>query len=248
MELKLGFLANENNLQVLTLDTENCELTNEKADYAQMPKFNLNMLVYNEELSHISEKLTEQNKFFPVATFEQIGHTAAPESLEFGGLLELYHSVADRWVIKNNLNSIKNMTQVCTYMKGLWSKDRHAFFEELWYLIKTNTKCSELTIVFHDVQGEEDKESLCYSQVKGTKVPNIQPGTQIEETLMKEYTNDFNGSFNITDYNAQKGQLVACAKIDISPILIMARIEEFTPLQDALIGGVFNGLQKSATV
>ncbi|MAZ47603.1 MAG: hypothetical protein CME65_03520 [Halobacteriovoraceae bacterium] len=245
MELKLGFLAQENSLQVLTLNTESHEVTNERADLTQMAKFNLNMLVYSDELEQVSEKITSQNKFFPVTTFNQIGNTQAPESLDFGRLVEMYHSIADRWVIKNNLNSITNMVQLSKYLTGLWSKDRHGFFEELWYLIKTNTKCSELTIVFHDVQGEEDKESLCYSQVKGAKVPNIQPGTQIEETLMKEYTNDFTGAFNVTEFNAQKGQLVACAKIDISPILIMARMEEFTPLQDALISGIFNGLQKS---
>lgn len=245
MELKLGFLAQENSLQILTLNTESHEVTNERSDLNQMAKFNLNMLVYNDELEQVPDRITDQNKFFPVTTFEQIGNTQSPESLDFGGLIELYNSVADRWVIKNNLNSISNMSQVTKYMHGLWTKDRHAFFEELWYLIKTNTKCSELTIVFHDVKGEEDKESLCYSQAKGTKVPNIQPGTQIEETLMKEYTNDFSGSFNLTEFNAQKGQLVACAKIDISPILIMARMEEFTPLQNALILGFFNGLQKS---
>lgn len=245
MELKLGFLAQENSLQVLTLNTESHEVTKERTDLAQMSKFNLNMLVYSDELEQVPEKITSQNKFFPVTTFNQIGNAQAPESLDFGGLVEMYHSVADRWVIKNNLNSITNMIQLAKYLIDLWSKDRHGFFEELWYLLKTNTKCSELTIVFHDVQGEEDKESLCYSQVKGTKVPNIQPGTQIEESLMKEYTNDFNGAFNVTEFNTHKGQLVACAKIDISPILIMARVEEFTPLQGAIISGLFNGLQKN---
>ncbi len=242
MEIRLGFLANENLLQIMTLDTESHELTREKADLAQLPKFELNMLVYNQELTHLDQKIGEQNKFLPVTTFDQLATQTSPEELEYDGLLNLYHSVADRWVIRNNLNTIENMVAVTTYLKGLWAKDRHSFFEELWYLFKTNCKCSELNIIFHDLQ--ENQEALCYSQVKGTKLPNIQPGTSAEEALMKDYTNDFNQVFNITEYSAEKRQLVACAKIDLSPILFMARVDQFTALQEALIHGVLKGLQK----
>jgi hypothetical protein len=252
MELKLGFLNAEHNLQIHTLDTLTRDHSNEKMDLNQINSCELNLLVYNQELQ--DKRITEQSKYLPITTFDQlerIGTQTAPQ--DYQGLVDLYHTVSDRWVIKNNLSSIENLVPLTQYLKELWTNNRYSFFEELWYLLKTNTKCSELTLVFHDLKQpateEQDKEikpELTYSSIKGKKLPNLQPGSDIEVALMENYAQDFNAAFNLTEYSDEKMQLVACARIDLSPVLIMARLTQLTALQQALINGLFKGLQKTS--
>ena len=88
-----------------------------------------------------------------------------------------------------------------------------------------------------------EKPVLCQSFVQGEKVPQIFEGTDAEEKLMKEYKNEFNEGFNITEYNSDSGQLVFCANIEKSPILVMAELSSLNQLQRSILAGYFNGLQ-----
>lgn len=247
MEIKLGFIPTENQLDIMTLDTTNQEMTSERIDTTLLNNVDLNLIVFNHELN---SQLDTHKKFVPMATFEQLESLGQnSEDRNFDNMLEIYNTIANSWVLKNNLNTIENMVSTTRYLRGLLISDRNSFFEELWYLIKTNLNCSELSLIFHDLKQEVNKEkevkpSLCHSVVKGKRVPNLQAGTNIEESLMKNYEADFSAPLNITDYSREKQQLVACAKIDLSPILIMARISEMSALQESILQGLFKGLQK----
>ena len=66
-----------------------------------------------------------------------------------------------------------------------------------------------------------------------------------QKALMAEYESEFSEIFNITEYNAEKGHLVACIKIDLSPILLMGKLPAFNQLQQSILIALFTGLQES---
>ena len=64
----------------------------------------------------------------------------------------------------------------------------------------------------------------------------------MDEAVLKHYEKDFGNIFEITDYNKDKGQLVICATIKKSPVLIMANIYQLTRLQKSVLISLFQGL------
>jgi hypothetical protein len=60
---------------------------------------------------------------------------------------------------------------------------------------------------------------------------------------MEAYRTDFNEDFTITEFDAEKSQFVATAKINNSPLIIMAKLSTFTALQNNLFKGLIKGLQ-----
>lgn len=250
MQLKLGFIPADNQLKVMTLDFVNQQLSQENLETNQLKQVELNLLVHRETYPAQAESLS---KYYPTTTYEQLEKIGKDSNLiEFDNLANIYQTVSSRWMMKNNLDSIENMVPTSSYLKNLWLSDRNQFFEELWYYIKTNLNCSELSLVFHDLKPsqakDEEKEvkpELCYSVVKGNNLPNLQPASNIEETLMKNYQKDFISNCHITEYSFEKRQLVITAQIDLSPILMFARLPELTPLHQSLLQGLFKGLQKS---
>ena len=70
----------------------------------------------------------------------------------------------------------------------LLTNDRNAFFEELWFILKTNLATHELNIIFHDLKEPTEKQKekgaksqLCYSFVSGKKTPQIFDGKEKED-------------------------------------------------------------------
>ena len=60
---------------------------------------------------------------------------------------------------------------------------------------------------------------------------------------MHSYVENFHDVFEVTEFNSMKGQFVATAQIERSPILLMARTVQLNQLQRTLMMSVFNGLQ-----
>jgi uncharacterized membrane protein len=118
--------------------------------------------------------------------------------------------------------------------------------------MKRNLGTTELSIIFNDVVSSEEKDEnnekkerpkLTQAILSGTKKGNFSQGTHKEKELMQSYVEKFHDVFEVTEFNSVKGQFVATAQIERSPILFMARTVQLNQLQKTLLMSVFNGLQ-----
>lgn len=253
--LKIAAIISENNVSLKQLNLKDGSISSKRIDSIAFVDENLDLLIYDDsdELSGLSQSLEKEAKFYPIAPMGSININKDEfEALESAELLSVYEKISARWILNNNIKTIEQLYPTISYLKDLWIKDRNSFFEELWFILKTNLASSELNIIFHDLkeptekqQEKGEKPKLCYSYVKGEKVPNLFEGKEKEAILMKEYDAEFSQFFNITEYSKDKKQFIACAKIDLSPILIMAKINNFNQLQQSILISLFTGLQES---
>lgn len=251
MDLNIGFIKSESQLNVLKLDTTTQEIESNIVDTIDIAKSNLNLLFYknDEDIEGLKKVIDEENKFYPVLDSNSFGINYDDfSSFQSNDILELYSKVSTRWLLNNNIQTIEQIYGLITYLRDLWANDRSNFFEELWYLIKTNLGTTDLSLIFHDVTEENpeknEKAQLKYSICKGKKSPEIFDAKESEEVVMNEYKNDFHEEFQITEYNSQKGQLVASIRIGLSPILIMAKVPQFNQLQQSVLIALFSGLKQ----
>ena len=91
-------------------------------------------------------------------------------------------------------------------------------------------------------KSENEKNKLIKVKVQGERYPELASCDEMDEHILKSYEKDFGNIFDITDYNKEKGQLVICANIKKSPILIMANIFQLTRLQKSILSSLFEGL------
>jgi hypothetical protein len=145
-----------------------------------------------------------------------------------------------------------NEWKITNHFRDLWKKDRISFFEELWYWMKRNLGAVDLSIIFNDVISTEEKDEnnekrerpkLTQAILSGTKKANFTTGSGKEKELMQTYLEKFHEVFEVTEFNPQKGQFVATAQIDRSPMILMARTAQLNQLQRTLLASLFNGLQ-----
>ncbi|MFA7614752.1 MAG: hypothetical protein WCY48_11005, partial [Candidatus Caldatribacteriota bacterium] len=138
-----------------------------------------------------------------------------------------------------------------THFRELWQKDRLSFFEEFWYWMKRNLGAVDLSIIFNDVTSVEEKDDnnekkerpkLTQSLISGTKKGHFLAGGAKEKELMSSYFNQSQQAFEVTEMNPEKGQFVATAQIEGSPVLMMARVPNLNQLQRTTIAAIFNGL------
>ena len=253
MFINVGCVETANQIQVYSVNTQSNSIESKKADTHSISEENLNLLLLNtsEDLSSIQNILNKEDKFYPIINLDALNlDIDAVQMMEAIDFEAVYSKVSARWILNNNIKAIEQLYPTISYLKDLWVKDRNTFFEELWFLLKTNMATTELSMIFHDLKEPTKKQEekgekpvLCYSKVIGTKVPNIVPGDQADTVLMKEYTNDFTDQFHITEYSKDKGQIVACAKINLSPVLIMANLPNLNQLQQSVLIALFTGLQ-----
>lgn len=254
MSIQLGFVKSSSQINLKTIDMANKSVKSQIFDTVELKDKNLNLLLLdsNDELAGIQDSITEEGKFYPVVPAESLGLDKETfDSLQFEELNDLYSKINARWILNNNIKTIEQVYSLITYLRDLWISDRNSFFEELWFILKTNLATHELTIIFNDLKEPTEKQKekgekpkLCQSFVFGKKTPQIFDGKEKEEKIMKDYENDFSDQFNITEFDSNKGHLVATAKINLSPILIMAKLNTFNQLQQSILVALFSGLQK----
>lgn len=252
MKLNIGFIKSEGQFLLKELDTDNSSVESKILDTVDIKESPMNLMFFGGENAPegLQKTILDENKFYPILSADTLGlSTDSFESLSFEELSDLYAKVNARWILNNNVKTIEQVYSVITYLRDMWSSDRNAFFEELWFLIKTNLATSDLTIVFHDVKETDpekgEKPSLIYSFAHGKKAPQIFEGGEREAAIMKEYDKDFSENFEITEFDSSKGNLVATVKIGLSPILIMAKLKTFNQLQRSILIALFSGLQDS---
>lgn len=202
-----------------------------------------NDLLENDEIKHL---LNEDHRFYPIRSGKDFSINIDDfKGLDFSSSKTVFTKLRDNWVLQNNVSLLEELFKVIDHLNALWPNDRTAFFEELWFILKSNLGAKEMTIIFNDMrisQKEHEKNKLVRAKIEGHKIPNPLPGGEFEDKVMAHYEKDFNQAFELMDYNKEKGELVITACIKKSPVVIMAKIYDISRLQKALMKSLFDGL------
>lgn len=255
MIISLGYVRSSSQALIREFDWVQNSIETKLIDVTDLPDHNLQGL-FIENTDHLNSMvnlLEKEKPFYPIldAKDENLSLTSF-ENLSTDKLKDLELKVVNRWTVYQNFNSIENLYSVTNHFKELWKKDRITFFEELWYWMKRNLGASDLTIVFNDVIHTEEKDEnndkkdrpkLVQSLLSGTKKAHFQQGGPREKELMQTYIDKFHDVFEVTEFNPAKGQFVATAQVERSPMIFMARLPQLNQLQKTLLTSLFNGLQ-----
>lgn len=255
MIISIGFVRSASQVLIKELDWTQNSLDSKLIDVTDLPDFNLQALFIddNEHFSSMVGLLEKEKAFYPILD-------AKDENLSFGGFetlpaqafKDLYLKILNRWTMHQNFSSLESVWALTNHFRDLWKKDRLSFFEEFWYWMKRNIGAVDMTIIFNDVIKSEEKDEnnekkerpkLVQSLLSGTKKANFQHGGNKEKELMQSYVDKFHDVFEITEFTPQKGQFVATAQIERSPMIFMARTVQLNQLQRSLLAAVFHGLQ-----
>lgn len=255
MIVSLGFVRSSSQVLVKQLDWQQNTLSSRLIDVTDLPDENLQalMIAENDHFNSLVGLLEKERTHYPIlmAGDENLSYNAF-EDLPAQQFRDLYARVLNRWTLHQNLNSVENMYKITEHFRALWKSDRISFFEELWYWMKRNLGATDLSILFNDVVHTEEKDEnnekkdrpkLTQALLSGTKKANFMHGGAKEKELMTSYLDKFHENFEVTEFNSAKGQMVATAQIERSPIIFMARSVQLNQLQRTLIAGLFNGLQ-----
>lgn len=255
MIISLGFIRSSSQVLIKELNWIQNTLESKIIDVTDLPDQNLQGLFIedNEHFSSLVSILEKEKAHYPIvdARDENLG-LAAFENMPAQQFKDIYLRILNRWTIHQNFSSIENMWKLTNHFRELWKKDRLSFFEEMWYWMKRNLGATDLSIIFNDVISTEEKDEnnekkerpkLTQSILSGTKKANFTPGSAKEKELMQTYLDKFHDVFEVTEFNPQKGQFVATAQIERSPVIFMARTPQLNQLQRTMLAGIFNGLQ-----
>ena len=255
MIISIGFVRSASQVLVKELDWAQNSLQSKLIDVTDLPDFNLQALFIddNEHFSSMVSLLEKEKAFYPIldAKDESLRYSQF-EALPVQAFKDLFLKVQGRWSMQQNFNSLENIWNITTHFRDLWKKDRLSFFEEMFYWMKRNIGAVDLTIIFNDVIKAEEKDEnnekkerpkLVQSLLTGSKKGNFHVGSTREKELMQTYLDKFHDVFEVTEFHPSKGQFVATAQIERSPMIFMARTAQLNQLQRSLLAAVFNGLQ-----
>jgi hypothetical protein len=255
MIISIGYVRSASQVLVKELNWAQNSLESKIIDVTDLSDHNLQGLFIedNDHYSSLISILEKEKSHYPIldAKDESLG-LAAFEAMPAQQFKDLYLKILNRWTLHQNFLSVENIWKITNHFRDLWKKDRLSFFEELWYWMKRNTGAIDLSIIFNDVISTEEKDEnnekkerpkLTQALLTGSKKANFMSGTAKEKELMQSYLDKFHDVFEVTEFNGTKGQFVATAQIDRSPMIFMARTAQLNQLQRTLLASLFNGLQ-----
>lgn len=222
--------------------------TSKIIDLAEAKQSTIQGYIFSEELKNedFLAGLENEIKFYPIRSHTEFGLTLDGfEKLNYEEAKKIFDKMRENWILQNNISLIEEIFKVRNHLLGLWPNDRSGFFEELWFILKTNLGASNLKLIYNDMvksKQENEKNKLVKVKVQGERYPELVSCDEMDEHVLKNYEKDFGSIFDITDYHKEKGQLVICANIKKSPVLIMANIYQLTRLQKSLLSSLFEGL------
>lgn len=199
-------------------------------------------IVQEEFLSQIESEM----KFYPIRSNTEFQlNVATFENLSTNDAKKVFDKIRENWILQNNITLIEEIFKTRSHLLGLYPNDRSSFFEELWFILKSNLGATNLRLIYNDLikaKNENEKNKLVKVKIIGSRYPEPVNVDDMDEAVLKLYEKDFGNIFEITDYNKDKGQLVICATIKKSPVLIMANIYQLTRLQKSVLISLFEGL------
>ena len=185
--------------------------------------------------------IPDLGRHYPVRTQEETGLSLENfEQLSAFDAHKVVLKINNQWATNSNLNLLENLFPIITRLKGLWPNDRNTFFEELWYLLRANLGAHTLIMLYNGIS--ESNEKLVKIKVEGEMLPNSSAAAEVDLVLWSHYEAEMGPNFSTINYQSTKGDWVAAACIMQSPILIMAKIYQYNPLQKALLKTLFDGL------
>jgi hypothetical protein len=217
-------------------------------DLAEAKSLPLQGFIFSDDLKNddFLVGLESELKFYPIRSNSEFGLTSETfEKLSYDEARIIFDKMRENWILQNNVSMIEEIFKVRNHLLSLWPNDRSGFFEELWFILKSNLGATNLKLIYNDMikaKTENEKNKLIKVKVIGDRFPELSSVTEADEIVLKSYEKDFGNIFDITDYNKEKGQLVICATIKKSPVLIMANIYQLTRLQKAILSSLFEGL------
>lgn len=217
-------------------------------DLAEARSLPLNGFIYSEDLKNeeFLGGIEGELKFYPIRSQVEFDLNSDKfEKLSYEEGKKIFDKMRENWLLQNNISLIEEIFKVRNHLLGLYPNDRSGFFEELWFLLKSNLGATNLKLIYNDMikaKSDNEKNKLIKVKVQGERFPELTNCDEMDEHVLKNYEKDFGNIFEITDYNKSKGQLVICATIKKSPVLIMANIYQLSRLQKALLSSLFEGL------
>lgn len=217
-------------------------------DLASAQQFPINGYIFDDDQKSedFMAGLENEIKFYPIRSNSEFDLSVEKfEKLTYDEARKIFDKMRENWILQNNISLLEEIFKVRNHLLGLWPNDRSGFFEELWFLLKSNLGASNLKLIYNDMvksKNENEKNKLVKVKVQGERYPELASCNEMDEHVLKSYEKDFGNIFDITDYNKEKGQLVICGSIKKSPVLIMANLYQLTRLQKALLSSLFEGL------
>jgi predicted DNA-binding ArsR family transcriptional regulator len=205
-------------------------------------------LIYDSEIveEDFLSQIESELKFYPIRsnTDFQINKDSF-ENLKTDDAKKIFDKLRENWILQNNITLVEELFKTRSHLQSLYPNDRASFFEELWFILKSNLGANNLKLLYNDLikaKNENEKNKLVKVKIIGSRFPEPVSVDEMDEKILKNYEKDFGSFFEITDYNKEKGQLVICATIKKSPVLIMANVYQLTRLQKSVLISLFEGL------
>lgn len=246
MELSIGYLKSENQFDIIKFsDNKNTKLETKDIVELQDERFDL-LLLHSSEIHtpDIAMAIEKHKQFCPIRMASDFS-IANFSSLNTISLNQVYSSAREQWVLQNNLKTLNNLFTYLAHLDKFWPNDRTNFFQELWFQLKNNIGAQKLTLIYNDIkksQKEHEKNKLIHVKIEGDKIPHPFDGEDIEQRLMKDFSEDFSSHFNIIMFEKEKNELTATFSINQSPVLLLAKTCSFGPLQKAVITALIDGI------
>lgn len=249
MNLRLGFIKNENQFLLKEFKIGESSNKGKILDLDDLTRTPVQAVIYPEELNQsqsLLSVLVDVKKFAPIKSDRELNMNFDQfESMGHDQIQTVMTKTFEGWVLNNNLTLIERLFPTLEHMHRLLHADRTAFFEELWFLMRSNLGASNLTIIFNDLHKatkEHEKDKLVRVKVEGEILPQPVPGDAFADEVMKHYENSFHAGLEFVAFNQEKGELVATVTILKSPVLIMAKVPAISRLQKAAVAALFDGL------
>lgn len=242
MDFTLALTRSEEQI-IIRHFSEGAQTSTKIVNLEDIKNHNLDGLIILENGSY---NLEAELKFYPIRFAHEFN--LSPESFEkidYQTAKSILEKIKENWVLQNNLNLIEELFKTRHHLVSLWPNDRSGFFEELWFILRSNLGAQNLVFIYNDIikaKNENEKNKLVKVKVKGNRYPELATVDEMDEMVLKNYEHNFGNIFDITDYNKEKGQVVFCASVKKSPIFIMANVFQLTRMQKALLTSLFEGL------
>ncbi len=235
---RIGVVAQSGHLSIIEVSDsiKREDLSLEKAKESSFHALLVNPESLDDEMRDWLKENKDTTPIYQLQDFPALQDANDPSIIQ-----ESYLKMRKRWTLENNLESVEKIFTLTSKLKTLWNSDRHAFMKSFWYLIKKNTLCSELSILFNDViEQEEGKPKLIQSIVSGDITCDIQEATEPQKQMLSHYDSEFAKKFSLIE---NENDVVIAFGLEKSPILLMAPRTTFSALQLSLLKAIINGIE-----
>ncbi|MEE2743257.1 MAG: hypothetical protein VYD54_05070 [Bdellovibrionota bacterium] len=245
MDFSLGYIKSKERVLIRNFSSNLDQEGSKIVDMMDIEDFSLQGLFYDSENEESIPLLEPMKKFFPINEGKLLSLSYESfENAEKEEITSSFDQMWQQWLLQNNISLIEELFTVLHHLKELWPNDRTTFFEEFWFTLRSNLGASYLKIIYNDLSQEQQKNKnlLVQTRVEGQKLPETLPGREFESDLMEKYKNQFSTKLEIVEFDSQKGELVATAGLQRSPIIIMAKTYQLTRFQKSVISCLIDGL------